>query len=390
MTSYLNALGLVCPLGDTLEGVSRALFNGDSGLQPQSHWIADKTVPVGAVTVALAPLPASVSAFDNRCNRLLHHALQPILPAIKQALSRYGATRVGLVLGTSTAGILEGGLAIREGQSAAQAYLAQELSSCSRWLEQWLGLQGPVTVISTACTSGARALLSAQRLLQSGLCDAVICGGVDSLCHLTLNGFDALEAISQVPCLPLSQQRNGINIGEAAAVFLMTREPGPIALLGAAASSDAHHMSAPDPSGAGAVAAMRGALASAQLTPAQIHYINLHGTATPHNDAMESLAVAEVFGGRVPCSSTKPLTGHTLGAAGALEAAFCWLSLSSYNPERRLPPHRWDGNADPALPTLTLVDHDTRLAPALAPRLLSNSFAFGGNNACLILGATDA
>ena len=233
------------------------------------------------------------------------------------------------------------------------------------------------------------ALQSARRLLQLGACDAVLCGGVDSLARLTLNGFAALEAVSDGPCNPFSVNRQGINIGEAAALFLMTREPldrtqNPIALLGAGSTSDAHHISAPEPSGRGAREAMQAALADAGLTAAQIDYLNLHGTATQHNDAMESLAVAAVFPEGVPCSSSKPLTGHTLGAAGALEAAFCWLTLTSE--QGLLPPHGWDGQADPALPALQLVMPGQRL-PARGPRrLMSNSFAFGGSNVSLILG----
>ena len=237
-----------------------------------------------------------------------------------------------------------------------------------------------------ACTSGARALLSAHRLLQQGLCDAVICGGVDSLCRLTLNGFSALEAVSAEPCNPFSLNRHGINIGEGAALFLMTRERSPIAFLGGGASSDAHHISAPHPEGLGARMAMAKALTSAGLQAGDINYLNLHGTATAHNDVMESKAVHELFAADLPCSSSKPMTGHTLGAAGALEAAFCWLVLSEYNQDGLLPPHLWDGQADPALAPLRLVEAGERLQRASGRRLMSNSFAFGGNNVALILG----
>ncbi|SEK52799.1 3-oxoacyl-[acyl-carrier-protein] synthase-1 [Atopomonas hussainii] len=385
MNTYLNALGLISPLGNDLASTAQALFSGRSGLQKQAGWIPEQSIPVGAVNTPLAALPDALHAYENRCNRLLYAALAPLAAELDQALTRYGRARVGLVIGTSTAGILEGGQAVREGHAAAH-YGRQELTSATRWLEQYLGLQGPVILISTACTSGARALLTAKRLLHSDLCDVVLCGGADSLCHLTLNGFNALEAIAAEPCQPLSANRQGINIGEAAALFLLSKEPSPIRLLGAAASSDAHHMSAPDPSGQGALRAMQGALKDAQLSASDIGYLNLHGTATVHNDAMESLAAHQLFAEHVPCSSTKPLTGHTLGAAGALEAAFCWLTLHpDYNPERRLPLHCWDGQADPKLPRLALADSNARLAK---PYAMSNSFAFGGNNACVILGAS--
>jgi len=296
-----------------------------------------------------------------------------------------------VVLGTSTTGIQEStqGIAglIQHGQLPDDYHYGhQELSAPASFLSDWLQLAGPSYCISTACTSSARALLSARRLLDAGLCDAVICGGVDTLCDLTLQGFSALEATSERLCNPFSVNRDGINIGEAAALFLMSREPASIALLGAGASSDAHHISAPDPQGKGAIEAMRLALRQAAIAAEQLDYLNLHGTATAHNDAMESLAVSTLFPAGVSCSSSKPMTGHTLGAAGALEAAFCWLSLSPFNPEQLLPPHLWDGQQDPALPTLELVAPDTHLSRSAPRRMMSNSFAFGGNNISLILG----
>jgi 3-oxoacyl-[acyl-carrier-protein] synthase-1 len=217
-----------------------------------------------------------------------------------------------------------------------------------------------------------------------GVCDAVLCGGADTLAGLPINGFHALEALDAQRCRPFSRHRAGIHIGEAAALFLMTREPGPVELLGGGASSDAYHMSSPDPQGLGAREAMRAALDDAGLAPEQIHYVNLHGTGTEHNDAMESLAMAALFPHGVPCSSTKSLTGHTLGAAGALEAAFCWLALR--DDAGRLPPHVWDGEGDPALPALRFASVGERLPTAGPRRLMSSSFAFGGNNAAVIVG----
>jgi 3-oxoacyl-[acyl-carrier-protein] synthase-1 len=214
----------------------------------------------------------------------------------------------------------------------------------------------------------------------------VLCGGADTLAGLPINGFHALEALDTARCQPFSRHRRGINIGEAAALFLVTREPGPVELLGGGASSDAYHMSSPDPQGLGAQQAMQDALRDAGLAAGQIDYLNLHGTATEHNDAMESQAVAAVFAPGLPCSSTKSMTGHTLGAAGALEAAFCWLSLCDARDERRLPPHVWDGAPDPALPALAFTDVGDHLPAGGKCHLMSNAFAFGGNNACLILG----
>jgi 3-oxoacyl-[acyl-carrier-protein] synthase-1 len=222
-------------------------------------------------------------------------------------------------------------------------------------------------------------------LLRQGLCDAAIVGGADTLSRFTVSGFGALEAVSPERCNPMSKNRKGINIGEGAALFLMTREGGPVRLRGGGSSVDAHHVSAPDPTGNGAEDAMRAALTDAQLEPGAIDYVNLHGTATPHNDAMESKAVERVFGGDVSMSSTKPLTGHALGAAGAIEAAFCWLLLGRDNAAKRLPPHVYDGEFDPELPRLSLVKPEQR-AERLS-RIMSVSFGFFGNNAALILEA---
>ena len=394
MTAYLDALGVICALGSGKAEVAGRLFAGDtSGMQPHPQPVAGRRLPVGAVRCALPALPGDDPRHATRNNQLLLAAAQEIERDIRTAIARYGQSRIGVVLGTSTTGIQEAaqgiaGLLQNGAFPPGYHYGHQELAAPASFLGEWLQLAGPCYAISTACTSSARALLSAKRLLDAGICDAVLCGGVDSLSDLTLQGFTALEATSESLCNPFSRNRNGINIGEAAALFLMTREPaeGAIALLGGGASSDAYHISAPEPQGRGALAAMRQALATADCTPEQIDYLNLHGTATAHNDAMESQAVATLFPQGVACSSSKPLTGHTLGAAGALEAAFCWLALSRFNADRQLPPHRWDGQPDPDLPPLRLVTAELRMDRAAPRRLMSNSFAFGGNNISLILG----
>ncbi|WP_047299410.1 beta-ketoacyl-[acyl-carrier-protein] synthase family protein [Pseudomonas fluorescens] len=395
MTAYLNALGVICALGRDKHEVAHNLFAGDcSGMRRESGWVPERELPVAAVHGELAAIAPELADQRSRNNQLLLEAALQIRNDIDRAIETYGRERIGVVLGTSTSGIDEAsrGLAhfLREQQfPSGYDYRQQELGAPANFLADWLQLSGPAYVISTACTSSARALMSAQRLLDLGLCDAVLCGGVDSLCKLTLNGFSSLEAVSDERCNPFSANRNGINIGEAAVLFVMSKQRGEgpaIAMLGAGASSDAHHISAPEPSGRGALQAMQKALSRAQLQPGQINYLNLHGTATQHNDAMESLAVATLFPDGVACSSTKPMTGHTLGAAGALEAAFCWLSLSADNPGHALPPHVWDGQPDPDLPALKWVTASEPLT-SIAPRyLMSNSFAFGGNNVSLIIG----
>lgn len=392
MNTYLNALGVICNLGTSKAAVAEALFAGDdSGIRPERDWIPHHEPPLGSVRAELPSVPEALRHRDNRNNRLLLAAALEIEADIRAAITTYGPARIGVVLGTSTTGIEEAthGIAAYRHDGAWPAdyhYSHQELGAPAEFLAEWLGLSGPCYGISTACTSGARALMSAQRLLRMGLCDAVLCGGVDTLCRLAINGFHALEAVDMQRCDPFSRHRRGINIGEAAALFLMTRESGAVQLLGGGASSDAYHMSSPDPEGKGARKAMQDALHSAKLDAAQIDYINLHGTATEHNDAMESQAIAGMFGNTVPCSSTKSLTGHTLAAAGALEAAFCWLSLTDTRAERRLPPHVWDGEADPALPALNLTYVGSHLPASGRRYVMSNSFAFGGNNASLILG----
>jgi len=395
MTAYLNALGLICALGNDREEVARRLFAGDgSGMRSESGWVPERVLPVGAVKSGLPPIPAHLASHSSRNNQLLLAAALQIEGEIRQAIESHGPERIGVILGTSTSGIDEASASIaawlRDRQfPASYDYQQQELSAPANFLAEWLQLSGPAYVISTACTSSARALLSARRALDQGLCDAVLCGGVDSLCKLTLNGFSALEAMSTQRCNPFSRNRDGINIGEAAVLFLMTRESNgehAIALLGAGASCDAHHISAPEPTGRGARQAMQQALDNAGLKAQDIDYLNLHGTATPLNDAMESLAVNAIFPEGVPCSSTKPLTGHTLGAAGALEAAFCWLSLAPENSEHAVPPQLWDGEADPQLPALRWTAPGARLALSNRRCLMSNSFAFGGNNISLIIG----
>ncbi|AOB30873.1 3-oxoacyl-ACP synthase [Bordetella sp. H567] len=397
MTAWVGTPGIVCALGRGIDAVADAALRGDtSGMQARAGWIPDRSIVLGVAPAELPDLPADMPRhYDSRNNRLLLDAAMQIESALRGAIAGYGPLRVGIVLGTSTSGVNENAYGYRAlEQDGAWPpdydYRRQALASPASFLADWLGVAGPAYTLSTACTSGARALLTARRLLARGACDAVICGGVDTLCPLTINGFAALEALSRGLCNPFSAHRDGINIGEGAALFLMQRDrPGDtaVALLGGGGSSDAWHMSAPDPTGAGAAQAMRAALADAGLAARDIGWVNLHGTATQHNDAMESQAVHAVFPHGVACASTKPLTGHTLAAAGAIEAALCWAVIDDARLAGRLPPQRWDGAADPALPPLDLTAPGRRL-PANAPRVaMSNSFAFGGSNASLIFGA---
>ncbi|WP_422508209.1 beta-ketoacyl-ACP synthase [Stenotrophomonas sp. GZD-301] len=386
---YLNELGVVCALGADRAQVRDGLFaDQPGGLRDTDAVIAGRTLALGEVATPLPDLSALPVALRGRNNALLEAALQQIRGGVDAAIARYGAARVAVIVGTSTSGIGESENALRTQRDHGHwpddfHYAQQEMGTAARYVRTRIGSEGPAWTISTACSSSAKALMSAARLLRAGVVDAVVAGGADSMCRFTVAGFSALESVSATRCNPFSANRNGINIGEGAALFLMTRETGPVELSGWGESSDAHHMSAPDPQARGAIDAMQQALARAGLAAAQIDYVNLHGTATGHNDAMESQAVAAVLGTHVPASSTKPLTGHTLGASGAIEAALCWMVLAD-NPQQQLPTHWWDGQADAALPALALVAPGTRAA--LPPQhVLSHSFAFGGSNAVLAL-----
>ncbi|MET0889992.1 MAG: beta-ketoacyl-[acyl-carrier-protein] synthase family protein [Stenotrophomonas maltophilia] len=386
---YLNELGVICALGADRAEVRGGLFAAQpGGLRDNDAILPGRTLALGEVHAPLPDLAELPVALRGRNNSLLDAALGQIREAVAAAVARFGAERVAVIIGTSTSGIGESESALRsyhrDGTWPADFHYAQqEMGTAARFVRERIGSTGPAWTISTACSSSAKALMSAARLLQAGAVDAVVAGGADSMCRFTVAGFSALESVSASRCNPFSVNRSGINIGEGAALFLMTREPGPVRLAGWGESSDAHHMSAPDPQARGAIDAMQQALDRAGLAAAQIDYVNLHGTATGHNDAMESQAVAAVLGTQVPASSTKPLTGHTLGASGAIEAALCWMTLAD-NPDQQLPTHWWDGQADDALPALALVAPGTCAAQPLQ-HVLSHSFAFGGSNAVLAL-----
>ncbi|MGR8935258.1 MAG: beta-ketoacyl-ACP synthase [Gammaproteobacteria bacterium] len=358
-------------------------------------------LPFAAMAAQIsAPLPAirpALAAYRCRNAQValaaLNHPADGLRAAVENAAARYGKRRVGVVIGTSTSGMLE--------TEDAYAYLLQHGSmpadwhfleshayqATARFLQRELDLQGPCYAVSTACSSGTKALAAAQRLIAANVCDAVLAGGVDTLCRLTLRGFNSLELVSDQPCRPLDKQRQGINIGEAAGLLLLEKprpEYAPFPhLLAVGESSDAYHMSSPQPDGDGAVLAMQRALHLAGLPPAAIDYINLHATATRFNDRMESRAVYRVFGATTPCSGTKGITGHTLGAAGALEAIAVLLALQ----------HRFI----PGTCGLQELDAENRCNVVRHPlqnrklrTVMSNSFGFGGNNASVIFRAGNA
>ncbi|MBR9830449.1 MAG: beta-ketoacyl-[acyl-carrier-protein] synthase family protein [Oceanospirillales bacterium] len=381
---YLNAQSMVSAMGSSCQAASDRLKAGKARLAVTDQFSPGVCMPLGLYSGALPEVTLPEPYWHSRNNRMALLALNQIRGAAEDVRRRFGAHRIGVVIGTSTSGISDSEAFLKQRAATGAIpkeydYRLQEMGATAAFVAAELQLSGPVFGISTACSSGAKALASARRLLRAGVCDAVIAGGVDTLCYLTVQGFSSLEAVSQQPCNPFSVNRNGINIGEGAGLFLLSREEGPQELAGIGESSDAHHISAPDPSGAGAMRCMQAALADAGIAPEAVGYINLHGTATALNDQMEARAVAEVFGRTVPCSSTKPFTGHTLGAAGAIEVAICALALG----ERFIPGHAWDGQPDPGLPPLNLAVRQSEIADF--EYALSNSFAFGGNNISVIL-----
>ncbi|UXI03740.1 beta-ketoacyl-[acyl-carrier-protein] synthase family protein [Photobacterium sp. TY1-4] len=389
---YIHACASHSALGCSEQQIRQRLADGVSpDLVTEIRWLNQGMATVVGKAAGERPtLPERLQANDSGNNRLALSVLQAIEPQVQQAITAYGADRVAVIAGTSTSGIADTEAAILTQQEtgafpSSYGYQTHELGSISAFVADYFGVSGPAYTISTACSSSGRVFLAARRLLSTGMADAVIVGGTDSLCQLTINGFYGLDAMSDSLCNPFSANREGINIGEASAFMLLSlQRPAttdkPIALLGAGDSSDAHHISAPHPEGKGAEEAMRRALADAGLTADAIGYINAHGTSTPLNDAMEAKAIYRIFGDQVPVSSTKPLTGHTLGAASAVEAAICWHILRDQLP---LPVQVHDGVRDPSMAPINLVQPGMVLTQ---PAILSNSFAFGGNNISLIFG----
>jgi 3-oxoacyl-[acyl-carrier-protein] synthase I len=383
----VSAIG--CGLAETL----RALDEERSGLKPCAFETVDVETHLGEVPgVDATALPESLRAFDCRNNRLAQLALMQddFAAAVGRSAQKWGRRRVGVFLGTSTSGMLQTELAYRNrdpvsgGLPMDYNYAATHNSfSVADFVRQALQLEGPAAVVCTACSSSAKVFASAQRMISAGMIDAAVVGGVDSLCLTTLYGFHSLQLTSRTPCRPYDIARDGISIGEAAAFVLLERAPSlppdaAIMLLGAGESSDAYHMSSPHPEGRGARASIQQALHAANLAPGDIDYVNLHGTATPSNDSAEDLAVTSVFGTRTACSSTKGATGHTLGAAGALEAVICALAIQ----HGLMPGGLNTTQVDPKLNLHYLCEN--RRAPIR--RVLSNSFGFGGANCSLIFG----
>jgi len=380
-------------IGRGLAATLESLEEQRSGLSSCQFETVDIDTHIGEVPgVDEARLPDDLRKFDCRNNRLAELALRQdgFFEAVQQAAEQWGRRRVGVFLGTSTAGILQTELAYRERDRLSGAlpssfeYGSTHNSfSVADYIRRRCRLNGPAVAVSSACASSAKVFGSARRMIEAGLIDAALVGGVDSLCLTTLYGFHSLQLSSPLPCRPFDVARDGISIGEGAAFALLERvpddvNPASVLLLGIGESSDAYHMSAPHPEGLGARRAMQAALAAAALQPVDIDYINLHGTGTPSNDRSESQAVTSIFGPTTPCSSTKGATGHTLGAAGALEAVISALAIEN----GLMPGGVHTTQIDPTLTALYI--RENRRTPVA--RVLSNSFGFGGTNCSLIFG----
>ena len=377
MEYILKNLGFVCALGDNHTDIIENARKGDtSAMFSEDVIVGGEKVPFGKAPVA--------KTHDLRMYDLIDVALGQISADIELLKQNYDANRLGIIIGSSNTGVSEAQkrieTAFQNGVSIEKDVIGElELGMPSQYIREKTGFMGPTFTVSTACSSSLKVFESARKLIENGFCDAVLVGGVDGRCDFSLNGFDALSALSKKHTNPMSKNRDGINLGEGAALFILERGCCGIKLLGIGESSDAYHLTSPDPTGTGAIFSMNRALVDAKLEPKDIDFINMHGTGTVANDAMESLAINTVFGENVLCASTKPLTGHTLGAAGAISMGLSWLMLK-YN---FIIPHIFDGEyADDCSKIKLAQIGETREIN----RILCNAFAFGGSNTSLIMG----
>ena len=389
MKIYLSKPGVISSAGANLEELLASLVSGDQSGIKQYKTFSGETF--FAARIDGSKLKPSSGRLDMKIIRIEEAALNQISENIEKAKSKYGADRIAVCVGSCDNGTelsLAGHKKYFENGAFPEDYTIemQGADYVSSFIAEKYGLKGPVCTFSTACSSSAGALIKAAELIKSGFCDAAVAGGIDIASDTTLVGFASLEAVSDKITNPFSKNRSGITLGDGAAFFVLSKEPldksvPEICLLGYGESCDAHHMTSPDPSGAGAKKAIEKALSNAKIKPEEVDYINLHGTGTKFNDSMEAKAVDAVFGAcKVPCSTTKPVTGHTLGAAGALELAICFAAITN----NVLPPQIWDGIFDEEIPKLNFTNkninylHQTKIC-------LSNSFAFGGANTCLVI-----
>lgn len=375
---FINSYSAICNLGSSLDTIfANAIKCGNEFFTNNSDIVKDKTFPLGKVKTALPAIDDEI--YNLRCNRLLLYCANQLVSDIKKAINKYGKNRIGIVIGSTNAGSDE----YEKSGNIKHAMIGNPAG----FLKKQLGLSGYYCGVSTACTSGIKAFAAGKKLIDSGVCDAVIAGSTDAICKTPVFGFHALEVLSQKPTLPFSKNRNGINIGEGSALFILEKQPQEysVKICAIGETSDAYHCATPDPQGTEAARAINLALKEANLKYTDIDYINMHGTGTISNDLMEANAIKTSSLDKTPASSTKSLTGHCLGASGGIETALCCAMLDTrINPGNFLLPHFYDNLYDDKLPLLNLVQKGQQ-----AGRLnfiLNNSFGFGGSNASMILG----
>lgn len=401
MELYLSKPGVMSCGGNNIDELWQAVTSGkQSGIKKVTACNGEEYF---AARIDEAVLKPSGARYEMKIMRIENAALEQIADDVAAVKERYGADRVAVCVGSCDNGT-EFSLAGHRKYFAEEKFPSdynleiQGADYVATFVAEKFGLTGPVNTFSTACSSSAGAMIKGAEMIMAGIVDAAVVGGIDIASDTTLIGFSALEAVSSEITNPFSKNRHGITLGDGASFFVMTREPVKssdsisVRLLGWGESADAYHMTSPDPSGAGAEKAIRRALENAGLSVSEVGYINLHGTGTKFNDSMEGKAVNAVFGEagcKLPVSTTKPVTGHTLGAAAALEAAICWKALVENNGKTenvKLPVQVWDGERDEEIPDLNIVDGKSGEKTGALKVCLSNSFAFGGANACLVLG----
>jgi 3-oxoacyl-[acyl-carrier-protein] synthase-1 len=384
---------MITGLGATTDEIwSRVLAGDQSRLTPRSDLVAGRVLQVAEVREPLPDPPPHLRRYASRTNALALAAVRQIEEPVRAAIAAFGAHRVGVIVGTTTGGVGNAERALRYRSAGGRLpadfdYAQLELGGLAVFLAALLGTTGPAYTVSTACSSGAKALASARALLDMNVCDAVVAGAADSLCSMTTTGFWALQLVSPRPSVPFSSGRSGMTIGEGAAFFLVTRGDGEVGLLGMGECSEGYDMAAPEPGGLGAETAMRAALLDAGAPPGRVSYVALHGTGTRLNDSMESRAVFRVFGDQPSCSAIKPLVGHALGASAMIELGCVWVMLKrGRDGVYELIPHCWDDRPDPELLPLRLARKGDRVVTAARPVVLLNSFGFGGNNCSVVIG----
>lgn len=380
---YISDYSFSCHLGSSKDQLKKKIFDPDYISRPtKMNLVSGDETYFFHIAEELPALRVEDKEFDSKNNRLAFSVLQKIRSTISQFEAKYSKDRLGIVCATSTTGMESFEKAMRESNKdmsqSSYNFRLQEMGNLSDFVKSTLGWQGPAYTVSTACSSGVKIFAEAKRLLDADLCDVVLLVAADTFCELTINGFNSLEATSKQVCNPFSQNRDGINIGEAGAAFILSKEESSFRLAGVGESSDAFHISSPQPEGLYAQLAIEQALNMANLKPTDIAYLNLHGTATKKNDSMEATLVNSMFPDSLKVSSTKAFVGHCLGAAGAIELVFCLTALE----EGLCPVHLNDREWDPEMPKLNFVVDRTELKSSF---VMSNSFAFGGSNASMIV-----